>query len=216
MKVVYSTKEAMMPSTTMQEIKAIIKETQQLQRENAEGMKELREQSKETDRKMQETDRIMKENAAAQKETDRIIGKLGNRMGEMVEYMVVPNLVEKFRDLGFDYQDAYRNLVVTDRKHGIFTEADVTLRNTESVMIVETKTKPDSSDVDEHVERMGKLREYADLHGDKRKYYGAVAGVVVNENIKQYIFKHGFYAIEPSGDTFTITAPTQSGGVRAW
>jgi hypothetical protein len=184
-----------MPTTTMQEIEAIIKETQTLQRENAAAIKE-------TDRQM--------------KETDRRLGKLGNRFGEMVEYMVVPNLVDKFNNLGFEFQDAYRNLVITDRKHGIFAEVDVTLRNTVSVMIVETKVKPDTRDVDDHIERMKKLRAYANLHADTRKYYGAIAGMVMTENIKQHIFKQGFYAIEPSGDTFTITAPTGSASLREW
>ena len=38
---------------------------------------------------------ILKEVAELQKETDKKIGKLGDRFGEMVEYMVMPNLVKK-------------------------------------------------------------------------------------------------------------------------
>jgi hypothetical protein len=54
---------------------------------------------------------------------------------------------------------------------------------------------------------MKKMRMYADLHDDKRKYLGAMAGVVFNESEKIYAFKKGFYVIEPSGETFKITEP---------
>jgi hypothetical protein len=52
-----------------------------------------------------------------------------------------------------------------------------------------------------------KVWAYADLHGDKRVYLGAVAGVVFSESEKTYALKRGFYVIEPSGDPFSITKP---------
>jgi hypothetical protein len=74
-------------------------------------------------------------------------------------------------------------------------------------MIVEIKNKPSVEDINDHIERMEKLRQYADLHDDKRKYLGAMAGVVFSESAKTYALKKGFYVIEPSGDTFAITEP---------
>jgi hypothetical protein len=62
-----------------------------------------------------------------------------------------------------------------DRKHDIVLEVDAFLENGEKVMIVEIKSKPSTRDIDEHLERMDKLRTYADLHEDRRKYLGAVA-----------------------------------------
>jgi hypothetical protein len=78
-------------------------------------------------------------------------------------------------------------------------------------MIVETKVKPDTGDIQDHLERMRKLRAYADLHRDTRKYLGAVAGVVVAGNVKNYALKNGFYVLEPSGETFAITEPGSQG-----
>jgi hypothetical protein len=80
-------------------------------------------------------------------------------------------------------------------------------KNGDTVMAVEIKTKPNSGDIDDHIERMKKLRKYADLHDDKRKYLGAMAGVVFSKSEKIYALKKGFYVIEPSGETFAITAP---------
>jgi hypothetical protein len=63
---------------------------------------------------------------------------------------------------------------------------------------------------------MEKLRVYADLHGDQRKYLGAVAGVVFSESEKAYTLKQGLYVIEPSGETFKITEPKDQYHPHEW
>jgi len=149
---------------------------------------------------LKETDRIVKENA-------RIVGKLGKRMGEVVEYMVVPKLREKFRKLGYDFPQAHQNSDVSDHTNNIFLEVDVKLENGDKAMLVEVKTKPTIKDVQDHIRRLEKMRKYADLHDDKRTFLGAVAGVVMKNNVKEYILKQGFFLIEPSGETFIIIPP---------
>jgi hypothetical protein len=166
------------------------------------ALMELRESQKETDRQM--------------KETDRKLGKLGSRFGEVIEYMIVPNLVAKFNELGYSFGKTSQNVEIADREHGIFAEVDVFLENGDCAMIVETKAKPNTHDIVDHIERMEKLRASADLHNDTRKYYGAIAGVVMSENVKNLALNKGFYAIEPSGETFTITEPTGAHKPKAW
>jgi hypothetical protein len=163
-----------------------------------------------------ETDRMLKETTQRMKETDRRVGELTNRFGEMVEYMVIPNLLTKFRELGFTFTKAYPDAQIADHAHQIFTEVDAFLENGDEVMIVEIKTKPNTDDIDYHVERMGKLRAYADLRNDRRKYLGAVAGVIISESVKVYALKNGFYVVEPSGETFAITEPQGSYSPRTW
>jgi hypothetical protein len=161
------------------------------------ALMEDREQQKERNR---EINRIMKENAVE-------IGKLSKRMGEVVEFMVAPNLCEKFKELGFNFSQSSQNTIVTDPDNKISFEIDVKLENYSKAMLVEVKTKPTTEDVKEHIKRLGKMRKYADLHGDKRTFLGAVAGVVMTDNIKEYILKQGFFVIEPSGEGFNITPP---------
>jgi hypothetical protein len=176
---------------------------------------------------LKEIDRIVKENAERQKETDRQmkesserlnkqLGKLGNRFGEMVEYMVVPNLIAKFHDLGFVFEKAYLDAEIKDKKNNIFTEVDITLENGDKVMIVEVKSKPTTENVTEHIERMEKVRRHGNLHGDKRVFLGAIAGMIIQDNVKQFALKTGFYVIEPSGETFIITAPEGVYSPREW
>lgn len=173
------------------------------------------EQMKETDRMLKETDQRQKETDRQMKETDKRVGALTNRFGEMLEYMIRPNLVAKFGELGFVFTKANRT-EITDRENDIFTEVDALLEDGGKVMAVEIKNKPSIEDINDHIERMGKLRRYADLHGDKRKYLGAIAGVMFNEGEKTYALKKGFYVIEPSGDTFNITEPKGSYHPHEW
>ena len=161
-----------------------------------------------------ETDRIIRKNAEQQEKTDKVVGKLGKRMGEVIEYMVAPNLRQKFRDLGLTFPKANIDSDIEDFDNDIFFEIDIMLENGDKAMLVEVKTKPTADDVKEHIDRLEKMRKYADLHGDKRTFLGAVAGVVMSENVKKYILKQGFFAIEPSGETFIITSP--NGQPKEW
>jgi hypothetical protein len=190
------------------------------------ALMENREQMKATDEQIKATGEQMKagneELRAGMKATDeRIkavgeqIGKLGNRFGEMVEYMIEPNLVAKFKELGFTFEKSHQNTIIRDQGR-IIAEIDVFLENGDRTMVVETKVKPRTDDIDEHIERMEKLRRYADSCNDTRKYLGAIAGVVFGESEKIYALRKGFYVIEPSGDTFNIIVPAGDCHVREW
>ncbi|MDR3145019.1 MAG: hypothetical protein LBU21_01965 [Treponema sp.] len=175
----------------------------------------------ETDRRIaamgEETDRLLQETARQMKETDKRMGDLTKRFGETVEYMVLPNLVAKFQELDFVFSRVARDIKIVDREHDIITEIDAFLENGDKVMVVETKVKPNTKDIDDHIERMGKLRAYADLRQDRRVYLGALAGVVFDEGVKTYALKNGFYVLEPSGETFTIIQPKDRGySPREW
>jgi len=199
---------------SLQDLAVQQKETDRLIKENAERQKETDRQLKENAERQKETDRQLKENADR---LDRQLGKLGNRFGEMVEYMVMPNLVKKFRELGFGFTIASPHATIEDEENNIFVEIDIKLENGDKLMIVEVKSKPTTEDVTEHVERMWKIRTHADLHGhEKQIFMGAVAGMIMNSNVRDFALKNGFYAIEPSGDTFAITVPAGIYSPREW
>ena len=178
--------------------------------------REWEKMREERERREQERERREQEWERQREETNRIIGKLGGRLGEMVECMVKSNLTEKFRELGFECTKAYPHAEIKDERNNIVTEADITLENGDKVVIVEVKNKLETSDIAEHLERMEKIRAYADLRDDRRKYMGAVAGIVMDERTKKFALSKGFYVIEPSGDMFDVTAPQGKGMPREW
>jgi hypothetical protein len=168
------------------------------------ALQEVAEQQK-------ETDRIMKENARKMEERDRRLdeklGKLGDRFGEMIEHMVMPGLVKKFRELGFVFTEANPRTIIDDEENNILTEIDITLQNGDKVMIVEVKSKPTTKDIKEHIKRMEIVKTRANRRNDKRVYLGAIAGMVFKKIEKEFALKNGFYVIEPSGEEFFITVP---------
>jgi hypothetical protein len=179
-------------------------ETDRLLKENAQSLREterlLKESSRETDRQFRETDRQFKE-------TDRKISKLGGRLGELVEHLVAPNLLEKFRQLGYQFGRVGTDVRYVDANNKTLAEVDILLENGDIVMAVEVKAKLTNSDVRAHIERMRKLRTYADNHEDKRKLIGAVAGAIIADEVKEFARKNGFYVLEQAGDTVKIDVP---------
>ena len=165
-----------------------------------EDREQLKESRLEFDRRMEEANRRMKE-------IGKRFGDFTNRFGEVVEYMIAPNLQDKFHDMGLDFQEASKTHKVRDHKNNIHFEIDVFLQNGDTAMLVEIKTKLTISDINEHIKRLEKMRAYADFRGDKRHFLGAVAGVIVSTDAKEYALSNGFYLIEPSGETFNITSP---------
>jgi len=195
----------------MQENALQLKEIDRIVKENAERQKETDRQMKEYQREAAER---QKEVAERQKETDRQMkeankrfGDFTNRFGEVIENMVAPDLQEKFKEFGLFFPLVTGHSAVKDYENNIFLEVDFTLHNGDKIMLVEVKTKLTVEDIKEHEKRLEKMRIYADLHGKKNVYLGAVAGAVITPQAKMYALRQGFYVIEPSGETFSIIPP---------
>ena len=166
------------------------------------ALMEDREQIKETREQMKEADRQMREQM---KETDKRIGFLGNRFGEMVEHLIVPNMTEKFNALGFDFDASLENWKIKEPGNpDSLAEIDILLENGDVAVAIEVKSKPQKSDVDDFLRKMGVLRKYSNKRGDRRKFLGAVAGAIMDGSVRAYALKCGFYVVEQSGDTVQI------------
>ncbi|GHU77724.1 hypothetical protein FACS189462_0350 [Spirochaetia bacterium] len=194
---------------TFEKVWEMFQEIGRKQEATARDLEEMKAKEARTAQLIEETGRQMKE-------TDKRVGELTNRYGEISEHMIVPNLKLSFNTLGYTFEKCSANTKIEDFTHGIFAEADAFLENSDSVMVVEIKTKLRVDDINDHVKRMEKFRAHADFHKDTRKYYGAIAGILISESEKNYALKKGFYVLEPVGETFTITTPTGPDAPRAW
>jgi hypothetical protein len=173
--------------------------------ENPQSAAEVWALFKETDRKLQDLAQQMKESA---RRLDKQFGKLGNRFGDVVEHLVAPGILKKFKALGYSFDQVSIRSKIEDGDTGrTVAETDLWLTDGEYVMAVEVKAHPDVADVDEHVERLQKIRAHYDGKGDTRKILGAVAGAVFSDNVRRYAIRNGFYTIVQSGDTVSIDVP---------
>ena len=179
---------------------------------------ETREQMKETDRRIQATDRIVKENAEQLKATQKEVGKLGSRIGEMIVSMVKGNIVEKFQALGYDNLDDYcEKKKFKNKKLGIKGEIDLFVENGDIAILVEAKTTLETKDVRDHIDRLEKFRRCIDAKGvDQRRFIGAVAGAVIIGDAAEFAIENGLYVIVQSGEAFEIMPPPEGFTAKEW
>jgi hypothetical protein len=167
-------------------------------------MKEIRESQKELVESQKEYEQERKKDKA---EFNEKLGNYINLFGDFTEYMMAPKLREKFKDFGLFFPKTSRNVRVKDENNKTILEADAMLENGDKAMMVEIKTQLTVERINKHIERLEKMRKHADLYGDKRTFLGAVAGVVVDDESREYALNQGFYLIEPEGEELIITPP---------
>ena len=183
-----------------------------LAKSREETEKKLAKFREETDKELaqlkKEADKARREADKSRKETDRRIGYLDNRFGELAEHLVGPSILEKFNNRGFKFTQMARDVEIKEIDNpNAFTEVDILLENGDIVIAVEVKAKPNEADVGKHIKRMEVLRRAADRRSDKRLFQGAIAGAIMNQGIRDYIIKNGFYVIEQRGDSVKLTIP---------
>ena len=184
------------------------RKSQEYERRSQLEYQEIRNLQKETAESQKETDRRFKETERLVKETSKQMGLLHNSFGELAEHLVAPGIVEKFNDLGFGFNRWSNNVKLKESgKKIVEAEIDILLENGEVAIAVEVKAKTNDDDIEDFLEKMKKVRSYANRIGDKRKYLGAIAGAIMSESIKRKIIKTGIYVIEQTGDTMKINIP---------
>ncbi|MDR2447761.1 MAG: hypothetical protein LBD58_10845 [Treponema sp.] len=176
--------------------------------------RQLKESREDFDRRLQETDRLFKETHEEIKALSKNIGGLNNSLGELIEQMFSAQLWDKFGELGYEFSKG-GNVKFKENKRTI-AEADVFLENGEYAMPVEVKTHLKVEDVDEHIERIERIRGYMDRRGDKRRLVGAVAGGIVPDDVRRYAQKRGLYALEQSGESALIAEAPDGFVARIW
>jgi len=183
-----------------------------LQESDQKFNKRMKESDERFEKDMKESDEKFD---ARMKRLDEKLGRLGNRIGDIIEDMIDPGLLAKFQALGFTFSKLSRNINLWHNNR-ILTEVDALLENGDKVMVVEVKSKPSSEDIQYLFQSMGKVRFYADNRGDKRRYFGAVGGMYFDARVRNYALKKGFYVIEPSGEAFNIIVPEGKYQPREW
>ena len=174
-------------------------ETKQLlQRQSEESDRRFREQSEESDGRFRETERIIQQQ---NQHLNRQLGELGNRLGEFVEWQVRPAVVQLFQRRGIAVNEFHPNISV--KRFGEAIEIDLLVVNTDQAILVEVKSKLTETDINEHLERLEKFKRlmpaYRDFHA-----MGAVAGMVVPEEVASYGYRRGLFVLAQSGDSVVI------------
>jgi len=173
-------------------------------------LREVAESQKETDRKFQDTERLIKESS---RETDRkikevtaSIGRLGNRLGDFIEDAVRPAAVRLFQERGIDVHEVQQNVSVQRGEEGI--EVDLMVVNDTDVVAVECKSNLKQQDIDDHIDRLTKLKRLLPRYADA-KVMGAVAAMVIPDQVARYAYSKGLFVIGQSGEHLEIRNDAQ-------
>lgn len=157
----------------------------------------------ETDRRFQETDRRFQETDRKFQEIEALLGRQGNRLGEFVQEMVRPAVVRLLRERGLPVHQVAPNLSAYDDNGQIIAEIDLLALNDQVAVAVECKSHLSVDDVNEHLER---LAAFKDCFPQYRVYQllGAVAGMVVPDQVGRYAYRKGLFVLAQSGNAVEI------------
>lgn len=155
----------------------------------------------ETDRKFQVTDRIIQETGREVKTVNESIGRLGNRLGDFVEEMVRPAAVRLFREQGIDVHEVHRGVEAS--RGGDNIEIDLLVVNSSDVVAIECKSMLSIDDVNQYLATLNKLKKMLPTYAEK-KVLGAVAAMVLQDNVARYAYQQGLFVISQSGDHLVI------------
>jgi hypothetical protein len=169
------------------------------------SFEDIKQLFRETDRKMQETDRKLER-------LGKQYGDLGNRLGEFVEGMVRPGLVRMFRSYGLDVRETQRDVEAS--RDGVAVQIDLLVVNDTDMVAVEVKSKLTIERVDEHLERLAKFKRAFPRYSGHR-VLGAVAAMVIPEEVARYAEEHGLFVIGQAGDD-AVLLNSERFEPRAW
>lgn len=179
-----------------------IAELQPIVADLARSTKELRASQAETDRQMKATDRQMKATDLKIKELSHLFT---TQWGKLVEALIEPGCVKLFRERGIAVTRASTNQEWFRDDGSKLAEVDVFLVNGGEDVAVEVKTTCQPKDIEEHIERLAKIKAHRpEYRNGSKKLYAAVAALKYSAQADEYAKRKGFYVLKSSDGIVTI------------
>jgi hypothetical protein len=170
--------------TTVEDILNLFRENERIAKEDR----------AETERRFRKTERFLRD-------LGERLDRMDSRLGQFVEEMVAPAVVRLFTARGIDVREVHRRALA--RRNGDSMEIDLLVVNDTDVVAVEAKSKLDADDVKDQVERLGRFKKMFPRYADCR-LLGAVAAMVVPEQVGRQAYQAGLFVLAPSGETMRI------------
>jgi hypothetical protein len=169
--------------------------------------KEMKESQEAFSKEMKESNEAFRREIRAsrdesEKEWNKKMGDIYNRLGDLAEYTFVPEaILEKFKELGYEFDNYCRRERVIGADGCAKAEYDVVLRNGEAVALVEIKTTLKYEYIDRFIQQISVATN--EKYKGKR-IIGAVAALEITKEVKNYAMRKGLYVIEQAGRDIKI------------
>ncbi|MEO5345287.1 MAG: hypothetical protein H7834_02775 [Magnetococcus sp. YQC-9] len=177
---------------------------------------ERREQERiaENDRRKREIDLQMQKTDLQITRVGAQIGELGSRWGQFVEGIVSPACATLFTERGIPVHKYSRNVqaFLADNRQ---MEIDVLVVNTSAVVLVEVKSRLQKHHIRKHIERLAEFKSFFPEYADKQ-VMGAVAGIVIDEQVDRHAMKQGLFVIVQAGEGMVKLANSPDFKPKSW
>jgi hypothetical protein len=153
-----------------------------------------------------EKHRIDNENFVKQmtRELNKKIGSLSDIFGMYAQSQTQGRIIKMFEKRGIELRTVTNNYKERNKAGEFLYEIDILLYNTLYAIVVEVKNNLKKDDVDEHLERMEKCTTFPPRGTEGKILLGAVATMIVSEEVERHATRKGFYVIKPSGKSVKI------------
>lgn len=132
------------------------------------------------------------------------ISQLGDTLGRYAEEQVKADLVNKFLKWGIPVHSYTTHFVQQDQNNEFIYEVDILIYNSNYVIALEVKNQIKKDDIDEHIERMAKIKQHPLPDTKGKILLAGVASMIVGNGLEQYAESKGLFFIKPSGETVKI------------
>ena len=201
--------------TTMTETR---KEWVESQKEWAITRKEMAASNEEMKRVLKDSISEMSANISKlSRNVDKWVGRFGNRIGEIVEMILVPGIKPEINKYGHNFNDFSARKYFSRKGGKIYAEVDLFLENGNEALAVEVKTHLRKDDVEYHLNRLKLLRENeleSSLRG--KALYSAVAGLEIDDDARKMALNLGMYVVEMIEETEHVNVIRPSGELGKW
>jgi len=168
---------------------------------------ETKQMFQETDRRFEETKHMMKimsqETDRRFQETSKKISDLGSRLGDFVEGLIKPSVVKLFQERGIIVHKISGDIEADNQELGLATQIDLLVVNRDTCIVIEVKSRLSIDDINDHLERMKKFKPLFPEYEDKQ-VFGAVASMVIADDVAKYAYRKGFFVIGQRGEYAVI------------
>ena len=148
-----------------------------------------------------EVEKVNRELSIEVEKINTSVGRLGSKFGYFIEEMLYPAAVRLFKERGIEVHEVHRN--VSAHRNGEGIEVDLLVINDTVAVAIECKSTLGIDDVNEHLERLDKLKRVLPSNANKQ-VMGAVTGMIIPDNVAQYAYKKGLFVIGQTGEQLVV------------
>lgn len=134
---------------------------------------------------------------------NKYLRKLTSPVLNFTENVIDPVVFELFQERGVEVRAVMRQISTKRPELNLDFFLDLLLISNDCCILITIRNNLSIDDIDEHLEEIEKFKPLFPKYADK-KAFGAVAGMVISDNVAKYAYRKGFFVIGQTDDSVRI------------